>query len=81
MAYSDDYTPSPEEIQEAVNLGGQYWLDTLDKGLELGMDRINIGLVTSIISYLNKHKKLSTKQARILLILRRAVQYRIDQQQ
>ena len=80
MGYSEDYMPTPEEANKVVNLGAQYWLDMLKKGQDLGIDRINTELVTSIINHLDKHKYLSPKQARVLLIMEHSVQYRMDHQ-
>ncbi len=73
--------PSLEEVQRVVNLGGIYWQNMLQKGQNLGMERINTKLVTSIIDYLDKHEKLSSKQARVLIIMERSIQYRMEQQE
>ena len=81
MEYSKDYMPTQEDIQKVVNLGNQYWLDMLKKAQDLGMNHINTELVTSIISHLNKHNKLSAKQAKVLIIMARSVRYRIEKQQ
>lgn len=81
MVYSKDYMPSLEEVQRVVNFGGMYWQNMLQRGRDLGMEHINTRLVTSIIDYLDEHEKLSPKQARVLIIMERSIQYRMEQQQ
>lgn len=81
MIYFKDYIPTEEETQKTVNAGVSYWLDIQKKCYDIRGPKMGLKLVSSIISYLDENKKLSPKQAKVLLFMEQAVNSQANYQQ